>query len=131
MKKKLVSSLLAVVLTGIAGAAAAQIIDQEELKAFDVPEVQVLQELPAGRHIVSDGFLIIGHAGGQKCYALKIGLDRELPVKLFMDGALTNLQKQIYSVVGLAAKFGLQYSSIGRPTRITLQNGWATYQLMR
>ena len=297
MKKNLISSLLAVILTGIAGAAAAQVIDPEELVPFEVPAVQAPQELQAG-----NGFLIIGHAGavrlepentlegfrqalnyganaletdlsitrdgqlinwhdwdpddaaalakqaglqgfkykprppvigsgyrrrvdtlnlediireygyclnqpgcvrskhkiptfeqfakwaagesrlkliyldikipedreelvpvfvdavakvagkyaindrmvlfspyiniltkmaiysGQKGYNLEIGLDRELPVKLFMEETLTNIQEQLYSVVGLAAKFGLKYSSIGKPTAITLLNGWRNYQ---
>lgn len=64
----------------------------------------------------------------QKGYALKIGLDREMPVKVFMEPESDAVPLDDFRLVKESAQLGLQYTSLGQPTAATLQNGWANYQ---
>ncbi|HBA61418.1 MAG TPA: hypothetical protein DCZ92_11500 [Elusimicrobia bacterium] len=64
----------------------------------------------------------------QKGYALKIGLDREMPVKVFMQAEEEAVPLDDFRLMKESSQLGLQYTSLGQPTAATLQNGWANYQ---
>lgn len=64
----------------------------------------------------------------KKGYALKIGLDREMPVKVFMEAESAAVPLDDFRLMKESARMGLRYTSLGKPTAATLQNGWVNYQ---
>ncbi len=54
---------------------------------------------------------------------LKIGLDQELPASLIMS-----LDEKKYDAAQKASNLGLDFSSVGRPTKVTVHGGWSSYQ---
>ena len=61
-------------------------------------------------------------------YALKIGMDREMPVKVFMEPESAAVPLDDFRLVSDAARLGIVYTALGQPTAATLQNGWVNYQ---